>query len=107
MKQAEESDVERLLGIPFIETNVNFVHLIDYIFFRYVKGSDYFEINEEYEKTIKKSEWFQELIKLMINEKIRDIDYIENIGVAERNGKETLVLLDFGFTSEVYDAYYK
>jgi hypothetical protein len=43
----------------------------------------------------------------MINEKIRDIDYIENIGVAERNGKETLVLLDFGFTREVYDAYYK
>jgi hypothetical protein len=42
----------------------------------------------------------------MVNEKITDIDYIENIGVAQRDGKDELVILDFGFTNDIYDSFY-
>jgi hypothetical protein len=107
VRQAEERDFENILGIPFLDNEkANFVWIYQYISIRYVKKSDYFDRNEEFEKIINGSRWLQDLIKLMANEKITDVDYIENIGVAQRDGKDELVILDFGFTNDIYDSFY-
>jgi hypothetical protein len=60
-----------------------------------------------YDSIIKNFDWLTNLVKAVKKTKLCDINKMNNYGIVNRNGKEELVLLDSGFTRDVFHKFYK
>ncbi len=78
--------------------------IIAYLERKFVYKTD--EHDEYCDNIINRIPWFKELEKLIKNEQICDLDVISNFGIVNRDGKPFIVIIDSGFSVEVYNKYY-
>ena len=78
--------------------------IIAYLERRFILKTD--EPDEYCDNIINRIPWFKELEKLIKNEQICDLDVISNFGIVNRDGKPFIVIIDSGFSVEVYNKYY-
>jgi len=60
--------------------------------------------------TMEENAWVQELIDMSINYDYTipgDFGRLSTYGLVHRDGKENIVIIDFGFTNSVFQRYYK
>ena len=113
-RKAKKSDFKRLTGYDF---NV-FCAYIDYVHSWYSTSRYRGYRDTEYDELFK-SEQFQEGLEnynLFYNiqsyisdtqlESVGDLKRLSSWGVVSENGQESLVLIDFGLSDDVYDDYY-
>ena len=67
-----------------------------------------FYLDEPIQKKLDENDTVQLLISFMLDSDspANDLGRISSWGIVKRNGKDHLVLIDFGLTNEVYDTYY-
>mgnify|MGYP000900019704 CR=1 FL=1 len=67
-----------------------------------------FYLDEPIQKKLDENDNVQLLISFMLDSDspANDLGRISSWGIVKRNGKDHLVLIDFGLTNEVYDTYY-
>lgn len=58
------------------------------------------------EKAIKTFPWLREMQRFVKQTHVRDIAAIDNYGIVHRNGKDMIVMIDSGLTTEIYKKYY-
>lgn len=110
--KAKASDFKRILGVSWEETTA----LIDYIFSlsSQCRYQMYFNerIKKLYEKLIveEASEFFLSLNMYIFDYQpwsVNDWTVLNNWGIVIRNGKEDLVIIDDGWSEEIWNKYYK
>lgn len=65
-----------------------------------------YSYDEEIEEIIRNSEWFTKLVDFVEFTQTSDFTSVENFGIVNRNGKTTLVLLDYGMNMDMWEKYY-
>ena len=65
-----------------------------------------YSYDEEIEEIIRNSEWFTKLVDFVEFTQTSDFTSVENFGIVNRNGKPTLVLLDYGMNMDMWEKYY-
>lgn len=110
--KARASDFKRILGVSWEETTA----LIDYMFSltSQCRYQMYFNerIKKLYEKLIveEASEFFLSLNMYIFDYQpwsVNDWTVLNNWGIVIRNGKEDLVIIDDGWSEEIWNKYYK
>lgn len=131
---AERIDFEQILGLPFYrcvqgdkynvdgeeivgydeyfdklknpdeETKINVYNILAYIESNYVFHEPYHD--EKIEKAIKNSEWLSQFRNFIMRTGMPDFCQIGNFGLVNRNGNPTLVILDSGFSLDIWNKYY-
>ena len=97
---------DNLKGYREADFSNNYVlNLIAYIVQHYADGTCPY--NEEMEQKIRNNEWFSELLDLVRKTHLCDIISTENFGIVNRNGIPMIVVIDSGFSNDVYNKYYK
>lgn len=102
-RKAKKSDFKKILGITFLD----FYEIMNYVKF---DGYRQFDPPNSYKEMVQsgENEFFNQLIDLIANYDmaIRDIKAIGSWGVVSENGKERLILVDFGATTDIINRYY-
>jgi ADP-Ribosyltransferase in polyvalent proteins len=67
-----------------------------------------FSIDPEVKETMEQNEFVTELVNLMnsMDAPAGDMTRLNSYGIVKRNGHDTIVLIDFGLTNQVYSDYY-
>lgn len=102
-KKAKPSDFAKILKINFI----NFTEIMMYWYDKTIGSSRYSNKPVNYDN-FTSTDFFYDLEQLIGNYDmpIGDIIRISSWGVANRNGLDTLVLIDFGVTNDILRQYY-
>ena len=112
---AEPKDFTTCLGIRFGDL-CNLVDYIDYSQGTQIDTSNFFYSHDEKIKkyadmldSMKDTPFIKELSSYIINGNapVGDITVIDNWGLAKRNGGAMPVLLDSGFTTQIWEDYYR
>lgn len=108
-RPVRDEDFKRLVGYGIEE-------VIDYLYYKYYtlikpdEGAASFYIPEpEMGKSFENDDDFiNPLVNMMIEHIIDPSDFgkLDSYGLVNREGQETIVLIDFGLTNEVYETYY-
>ena len=90
---------------PF-ETNTgkSFHDLAYYVEHVYIDGTGKKE--EDAEEIINGNEWLKAWKDFAVENKLSDIDALDNYGMVNRDGSPMLVLLDYGLTYDLWDEFY-
>ena len=114
-RKAKESDFERLVGIPFD----SYCDLIIRTALTYLPDNCQSKgwINSAMEDTynyvmdnIDDFEFINEVVEYMYNFQVKaygDLQRLSSYGVVKRNGREEMVIIDFGLTEDVFNNYYR
>lgn len=78
--------------------------ILEYIHYEVVIDDEWYD--EEYEEVIENNEWLKGFREFVVNYNISDFTSISNFGIVNRNGVETLILLDSGMNDEVWENNY-
>ena len=89
---------------PYESYDVCMYDILDYITRKYVLRKPHSD--RYYDRFIKNSDWLTNLVKAVKKTKLCDIKKMNNYGIVNRNGKEELVLLDSGFTRDIFHQFY-
>ena len=114
-RKVKPNDFKQVIGYP-----INFIKFfINEIAGEYSNKGGYYERPPEYlflmnlfyvedMEDFKNWEWFNELADYLRNYRIPsgNITRISSWGLVNRNGKDNLVVIDFGLTDDVYNSYY-
>jgi hypothetical protein len=114
-RKAKGKDFERLVGVPFD----CYCDIITRTAANYLPNNSQSRrwINKAMDDTynyimdnIDEFEFIDEVIDYMSNYQLKtygDLQRLSSYGVVKRNGVETMVIIDYGLTENVYDNYYK
>lgn len=79
--------------------------LFNYIQTVYSDGKTEYE-NRRYERVIRNNKWLYEFAIFAKDAKLTDLLQMENYGLVNRDGNPMIVLLDSGFTIDIYKKFY-
>jgi hypothetical protein len=114
-RKAKESDFERLTGLPFD----CYCDLIIRVALTYLPNNSYTKnwVNKEMDDTynyvmenIDDYEFISDVVDYMQNYLLKtygDLQRLSSYGVVTRNGKEQMVIIDYGLSENVFNSYYK
>jgi len=105
-KKAKKSDFKVLWGIDF---NDMYAYLTNkYYENNPSKRKHTWSIDEPSLEKLENSENVGNLVDFMLNSDLLagDLGNISSWGIVKRDGKDTLVLIDFGVTNDIYQTYY-
>jgi len=105
-KKAKKSDFKVLWGIDF---NDMYAYLTNkYYENNPSKRKHTWRIDEPSLEKLENSENVGNLVDFMLNSDLLagDLGNISSWGIVKRDGKDTLVLIDFGVTNDIYQTYY-
>ena len=90
------------------ETFEDFCSVITYQYQSVIRNSSYARKPDVMDK-MWENEFTHDIIDYMINYDIPvgDLCRLNSYGLVNRDGKDTIVLIDYGLTGEVYDSYYR
>lgn len=107
----EEEDFEKILGMPFWNDkifadykNPTVYNILSYIETNYLLDEG--KVVKEAEEIIKKNPWFRELARLVSEGGLGDFCNYENFGLANRDGRPSIVILDGGLNMNIWNKYY-
>ena len=106
---AKESDFPICLGITFDEY-CEFIKKTTYIYLSRNKRRFSKMTDERYNELLENNEWLYQLYCYLRDyeiEGINDLLVLRNIGMVQREGKPTIVLLDYGWNNISYEEYNK
>ena len=75
----------------------------------YFDKNKYWQLKKEHFDELKTNEFLNELVDLCgtFDLLFGDFDRLSTYGIVNRNGKETVALVDYGLTNDVYKEYYR
>lgn len=115
-RPAKESDFERLVGFPF-DMYCDFITRCALNYLGNRNKNPWIRVNHAYDDAYNNliDEWDSDLFIYNVFEYMQnfqlitwgDLTRISSYGVVNRNGQEEMVIIDFGFTEDVYNNYYR
>lgn len=87
------------------ENQITVKDLFNYIQTVYSDGKTEYE-NRRYERVIRNNKWLYEFAIFAKDAKLTDLLQMENYGLVNRDGNPMIVLLDSGFTIDIYKKFY-
>lgn len=106
VKKMNPKDFEKIIGIKFDD----YSNFIQNQYLKAVKGhkNDIFHIDEEKKEELNENEFVGDIINFIVNFQVPagDLGHTSSYGIVERNGKEDIVLVDYGLSNDVYECYY-
>lgn len=110
MERAQPISPNDFYGIQGFAMKTLFAYMFNYEAKRKSPNPGYLEpIDVQQQEMLDNNEWVQELIKLATEFKYiipGDFAKYDSYGVVKRNGKWKIVLIDYGFTENVYTDHY-
>lgn len=103
---SKKEDFQHCLGVSFDD----YCNIVKSIYNCYARRPIYTPINhEQLGEILDNNEWFSQMYDVMANFGFSYGDYVRmaNIGLANRDGDATLVLLDNGLNDDIFNQYYK
>ena len=103
-RKVKKSDFKTLAGFNFDDLNTYLRNAEQQI-----KGRrPIFSIDPEIKKSMEQNEFVTELVDLMhsMDAPAGDMTRLNSYGLVKRDGHDTIVLIDFGLTNDVYSDYY-
>ena len=112
---AKASDFKKVLGIPFSDVSLFASHTDKRFNYKlgqhFIRHSDrlIYNLYQKYEDNDAVIELFNDIqeLKASYSQFVGDLEGIRNWGLTMEDGKECLVILDTGFSEEVYNKFYK
>ena len=98
---------EEIIGVPLREYEYYMTMKINE--YQGKQTYRYFNLDPKYVEILDKNEFVSKLIDFIISSdsSLGDYGRLTSFGVVNRDGVDTLVVIDYGLNNEVYDTYYK
>lgn len=103
-RKVTKNDFIRIVGVPIEEV---WKYLTD-IYAQNNRKKSYFKPSPEIKEQLDENEFVQDLTEFMLQmgAQAGDFGRLNSYGLVKRDGHESIVLIDYGLTGEVYDNYY-
>lgn len=103
-RKVTKNDFIRIVGVPIFEV---WKYLTD-IYAQNNRKKSHYKLSPEIKEQLDENEFVQDLTEFMLQmgAQAGDFGRLNSYGLVKRDGHESIVLIDYGLTGEIYDNYY-